>query len=510
MRRAIARLALLIACVVALLTPAVARAHPLGNFTVNRYSRIEPDGTGVRVVYVLDMAEIPAFQEQATIDANRDGRTDDEERARYAAQRAEAIRRELRLEAAGRPLELRTERHTLSFPAGQAGLLTLRLEATYFAELLAGAQAPIELHYRDLNEPNRLGWREIVARPGDGGAELRSASVLALDQTDELRAYPEDLLSSPLDVREARLAFVPGVGTGTASTASRGGPLERPADAYAALASAEELTPSVILFSLVAAMALGALHALSPGHGKAVVAAYLVGARGTARHAMFLGATVTATHTAGVYALGLVTLYLSQYVLPERLYPVLEVVSGLLVIAIGGALFASRLRGALAHRRHRHGHDHDHPHSRAHHDDHEHTHAHGAVRVAEPGLLHRHGGRAHSHLLPGADGGPVSWKSLLALGVSGGLLPCPSALVVLLAAIALHRVAFGLVLIVAFSIGLAAVLVGIGLLLVYCRQLFQRVGGGGGLAPRLVPVASAAVIVAIGVAITAQALPQAM
>jgi ABC-type nickel/cobalt efflux system permease component RcnA len=235
-----------------------------------------------------------------------------------------------------------------------------------------------------------------------------------------------------------------------------------------------------MLMSLAVAMVLGALHALSPGHGKTVVAAYLVGARGTARHALFLGAIVTATHTVGVYALGLVTLALSQYVLPEQLYPVLQVASGLLVVGMGAALLLSRLQGTR------------------------HAHPHG-------GATHSHGGRSHGHP-PGATVGPTaSWRGLLALGVSGGLLPCPSALVVLLTAIALHRVAFGLLLIVAFSMGLAVVLVGIGLLLVYARAFFiQRVRFGEGLAARWLPVASALAIMAMGLAITLQALPQSL
>jgi ABC-type nickel/cobalt efflux system permease component RcnA len=271
--------------------------------------------------------------------------------------------------------------------------------------------------------------------------------------------------------------------------------VDRARGAFAELANAGELTPGFILFALGVAIVLGAAHALQPGHGKTIVAAYLVGARGTARHAVFLGATVTATHTAGVYALGLVTLLLSQYILPERLYPILEAASGVLVIAIGALLLARRLvtatRGRPADHNHAHapGHSHHHDHSAERgHDDH-HDLAHG----------HSHGPQA---------GERVSWKSLLALGVSGGLLPCPEALMVLLITIAAHRVVFGLLLIVAFSTGLAAVLVGFGLLLVYARGLFARVNLSSGLVPRLLPVASALVIVVAGGVITAQALPQ--
>jgi ABC-type nickel/cobalt efflux system permease component RcnA len=280
------------------------------------------------------------------------------------------------------------------------------------------------------------------------------------------------------------------------------------------------------------AIVLGAAHALQPGHGKTVVAAYLVGSRGTAMHALFLGATVTATHTAGVYALGLVTLFLSQYILPERLYPILEVVSGLLVVAIGAWLFGSRLLSALGLRRskahHDHGHDHNHDHDHAHSHDHDHDHdrehshapdgvhahedVHGHAHDNSPhshahdALVHSHGPgqKPHSHVPPQK----VSFKSLLALGVSGGLLPCPEALMVLLITIAAHRVLFGLLLILAFSTGLASVLVGFGLLLVFARGLFGRINLSSGLVPRLLPIASALVIVIAGGVITAQALPQ--
>jgi nickel/cobalt exporter len=288
---------------------------------------------------------------------------------------------------------------------------------------------------------------------------------------------------------------VPGLAPGRAAAPS-GGVVQRVNDAYTALAAARDLSPTVIALSLLVAAALGAVHALSPGHGKTIVAAYLVGSNGTARHAAFLGATVTATHTAGVFALGLVTLSLSELILPERLYPFLEAGSGLLVVGLGAGLFVSRTRAALAGRRAHYHHGHEH-HGHAHAD-----HGHHA-------LDHVHEDAHHGHPHAPPSGG-VSLRSLLALGVSGGLLPCPTALVVLLGAIALGRVAFGVLLVVAFSIGLATVLVGLGLALVYARRLFERVDVGAGPLWRLVPVASALVITLAGVAITAQALPQAL
>ncbi len=545
MKRVIAALALLAAWAV----PGVASAHPLGNFTVNHYARLQPASDRIHVVYVLDMAEIPTFQEKPRYSPDP---------SLYGLERAREIGQNLSLSVDGQPTVLRLDQQAISFPEGAGGLPTLRLEAGYSAEVTAAGTSAVDITFRDDNDPARIGWREIVARPGQPSVEIQRSSVPAEDVTNELRQYPEDLLNSPLNVRSATLTFLPadraesevsasistpvvlpGAQGTTASLSSAGSAttailrpsaddstsesaaaapaddfasaarpsqhaspptatavapglprtgvalLDRARSTFAELAKGAELTPAFIIFAVGVALVLGAAHALQPGHGKTIVAAYLIGSRGTARHAMFLGATVTATHTAGVYALGIVTLFLSQYILPERLYPMLEVVSGVLVVAIGVWLFGQRLLAALglAMHGHRHGNGDAHDHSDEH--DHEHGHAHT--------------------LRPGEA---VSWKSLLALGVSGGLLPCPEALMVLLITIAAHRVLFGLLLIVSFSTGLAAVLVGFGLLLVYARGLFARVNPSSGLASRLLPVGSAVVIVVAGGVITAQALPQ--
>jgi ABC-type nickel/cobalt efflux system permease component RcnA len=224
------------------------------------------------------------------------------------------------------------------------------------------------------------------------------------------------------------------------------------------------------------------------------VGAYLVGSRGTARHAAFLGLTVTITHTAGVFALGLVTLLASEYVVPEKLFPILSLMSGAIVVAIGLSLFVRRLRAALGFTSHLHHHSHD----RGPSDHHE----------GDPNQQHSHGGRVHSHLPPGADGAPITWKSLLALGVSGGILPCPSALVVLLAAISLHRVGYGLLLVLAFSVGLAGVLTAVGLAFVYAGRLLKSTGALSRLS-KVLPIVSALVIACAGFAISYQALSQA-
>jgi ABC-type nickel/cobalt efflux system permease component RcnA len=239
-----------------------------------------------------------------------------------------------------------------------------------------------------------------------------------------------------------------------------------------------------------------------------VVAAYLVGSRGTNRHALFLGLTTTITHTAGVFALGLLTLFASQFILPERLYPWLGVASGVLVVTIGWSLLRARLQHLLQAINHKHHHEHDHEHAHHHHDDHSHPHVHDHDHAHA--YLHPHShshGFGHSHLLPDAGGSPLTWRSLLALGVSGGLIPCPSALVVMLSAIALDRVGFGLLLIVAFSMGLAGVLTCIGLLWVHAGRLFERVPISGRFTTA-VPVLSALFVTVVGLGITLQAMAQ--
>jgi nickel/cobalt transporter (NicO) family protein len=432
------RLAVLIAVAGVLLAPAAAAAHPLGNFTINRFSRVEASGHRLYVRYVLDLAEIPTFQA---------GHIDARAYARRIARNAQLVVNG----RAGRLVPLGT---ALAHPRGAAGLRTTRLEV-----ILAGPTLNdgVSISYQDDNYKDRIGWKEIVIGPK------------AHSTSDELRAYPKNLLQSPLDITSVRTQLAPTNGPDVPPTLSSGKTLEAPdrvADAgFSSLIGRDHLSALVILASLAAAFFWGMAHALSPGHGKTIVAAYLVGQRGTPWHAAALGAIVTATHTIGVFALGLVTLALSAFIVPEQLYPWLNLVSGVLVVAIGATVFRSRFR----HRGHTHNH---------------HSHA--------PG--------------PGPEAGP-SRRSLVAVGITGGLLPCPSALVVLLAAISLHRVAFGMLLIVAFSAGLALSITGIGLVAVYAKQIFKRASFEGRLV-RLLPAASALVILAAGLAMTVRALPK--
>ncbi len=428
----------------ALLAPA-ATAHPLGNFSINHLSTVRISADRVDVRYVLDQAEIPTLQERGLSEAQL-----------LQRKRGEVDRR-LQLTVNGRrtPLEP-AGRPRLSFPAGAGGLRTTRLEL----DLRASVDDPRHVQLYDGTFDGRVGWKAIVAAAGEGTA-VRTSTPSG-DLTDGLRRYPEDLQSSPLDRRDASFRVRPGegalsapTGEGQAVSTSRaeGG------EGFAGLFEDAAAGEGVLVLLLLAAFGWGALHALSPGHGKAMVAAYLVGTRGTARHAVALGATVTVTHTIGVFALGLVTLALSQYVLPEDLYPWLTLVSGLMVVGVGAAVLRSRLRRT-----------HDHHHHHHHHPE------------------------------------QLGWRGIVGMGAAAGLIPCPSALVVLLAAVSQHEVALGLLLIVAFSLGLAGTLTVLGLAVVSARRLIPRRLAAGRVVTAL-PAASALLIVAVGCVLTAKAVP---
>ncbi len=484
-----------------LVSPAPAHAHPLGNFTVNHFARLEVSPARIRVHYVVDMAEIPTYQEVQTLDVDGDGQPAQAELEAYAARTAHEYANELTLtiDNAAVPLKLDTQR--ISLLPGAGGLPTLRLECDYEGALAAGANPAQHVRFADTNHQGRIGWHEVVVTAA-AGAQVYDSTAYGTGLSNELRDYPNDRLAAPLDERTAAWTFTTGALPAHARPllARDGRKVEPPArDRLAELISVKELTLGGALLGLLLAAVLGGFHAMSPGHGKTVVAAYLIGSRGTAKHAAFLGLTVTLTHTAGVFALGLITLFAAQYIVPERLYPILSFVSGAIVVVIGLSLFARRLGAALGFVEHEHGHDH----AQAEHAQLDHTHDDATA------LTHTHGGAEHSHLPPGTDGRRVTWRSLLALGISGGLLPCPSALVVLLSAISLHRVGYGMLLVVAFSFGLATALTSIGLLFVYARRWIDRpLQAAAGLV-RVLPALSAFVISCAGLFICYEAVGQA-
>lgn len=478
--------------------PVPAFAHPLGNFTINHYIRIEPSPSKLHLVYIIDMAEIPAHTERSRIDTDGDAVLSSAELDAYVGEAAQRLADGLEVNVNGRRHPLTPQESRVTFPAGQAGLPTLRLVVDLVSPLPEQGKVTINLHNH--NYTDRLGWREMVVRPA-AGTKLLGANIPQQDTSQELTAYPQEMLALPLDIREASLTI--------ALTALPAAPQRRTArdlasvliparaatgravDPFADLIAAPDLQPWAIVLAMAAALGWGALHALSPGHGKTIVAAYLVGSRATMRHAALLGITTTLTHTAGVFLLGFVILALSRFVLTEQFYPWLNTVSGLLVAVIGLTLIRERLR--------EHGtHSHAHPHG------HDNTHAHGANH---PHHHHDHGGHSHAQALPGVGDQAVSWRSLVMLGISGGLLPCPSALVLMLGAVSLNRIGFGLLLIGMFSLGLAGVLTAIGIAMVHASRWVRRLPESGRVLT-FAPIASAGFITVAGLAIMAQALAQ--
>jgi len=489
------------AALVLLAAPA-AQAHPLGNFTVNTASSLVVRSDGVRVELVVDAAEIPTLQAFPQL---RQGAVSAADQSAYRATRCAALRQQVHVAVGGRAAALAVTSTALSFPLGAAGLHTSRLTC----QLSTSGQVPTlgrQVDYRSAVFADRVGWHEVVAA-GDG-VRLTSSTVPSTSVSDLLRHYPADLLSSPLAQETARFTVAAGadVPTATSGPAAPGSDLPlgagRLAGVFTGLVATEHLTFGFGVFAVALALLLGGLHAFAPGHGKTVMAAYLVGRNGTLRQALVIGCSVTVTHTVGVLALGIL-LSATVVAAPERVYPWLGLVSGLLLTAVGVSLLR-RGPQAFGHEHshepgHEHGHSHQpghtHPHDEGPHDGH---HTHGAdadalasvpaasssagVLAAAPAL----GGEAalaHAALHHHAGQPATNRRSLLAVGFIGGLVPSPSALVVLLGGIALGRAWFGVLLVVAYGAGMAMALVGTGLALVRLRGRMERRLAAGSATP---------------------------
>ncbi len=480
-------------------------AHPMGNFSVNHYSKISLESDGIRISYIIDLAEIPTYQELQQGNVTAD--VADPAVTRFVGQRGAELGRGLSLLVEGKRLPLRLVSSQVIFPPGAGGLPTMKMGFVYRAAYPPDHKSG-SLQYADDNFPGHAGWKEIVA-VASPAASFISSSVPQTDRSAGLTNYPTDLLNSPpqqlsaaiqfhypiAQVRPAARALKPpssptkrevAASPMIAAPAAVAEPLHleanqqaTPRSAFTELITTRRLSLWFLFTAAFIAFGLGALHALEPGHGKTIVAAYLVGSRGTARHALLLGLIVTVSHTAGVFALGAITLYASRSIVPEQLYPWLGVFSGLTIAGLGGYMFLRRWSGL----------DLDHSHS--------------------AGQIHGHWFSSSKRLAatpePDEPAKPISLYQLFALGITGGIIPCPAALVVLLSAFALHRIGLGFFLIIAFSLGLAAVLIGFGMLMVYGRRFLGRLRSNGPLTTRWLPVASAAFMTVLGAGIAVRA-----
>jgi ABC-type nickel/cobalt efflux system permease component RcnA len=515
-------------------------AHPMGNFSINHYSKIRIGQGSIEIRYLIDMAEIPTFQETRQFSIAPS--PNDPGVSRYLDRQDQILKEGISLESDGQAVRLDTVSRQVEFAEGAGGLPTMKVGFLFRGKLDA-AGGVHKLSYFDNNFPGRAGWKEIVVL-GDGVAILES-SAPGSDRSQELTHYSSDVLnsppqqtsalvgyrSSPLKGEKGVLAEVTGSSAGrpvphrtnTAHPAAAFQKQRRPFEAVAVSGVKEarsspaggvwpavsplsapqarntprsrftelisthgKLTFWALLSAALIAAGLGALHALEPGHGKTVVAAYLAGSRGTARHAVLLGIVVTAAHTAGVYLLGAATLYASRYIVPEQLYPWLGAISGLSVAGLGIFIFLRQWTGETG----------------------EHSHA--------PGERHSHWLLSiFKQAAPNAVAPTkpiervLSLRELCLMGISGGIVPCPAALVVLLSAFSLHRIGFGLFLITAFSVGLAAVLVVVGLTMVYAKRVVSSRVRAANAANRYLRALSSALMVALGVGITASAIASA-
>ena len=462
-------------------TTAPVSAHPLGNFTVNRAIAIRV-GSEIEVTAILDLAEIPAYEIIRELDADGDDAVAAEEGREYAAETCaqwrEAI--EISLDGASTALGDRADPPTLTFPAGAGGLPTLRLECR-FAVDGAAIDETHALKLTDRTTDVRAGWREVTATAADGSV-LEASDVPAISPSALLTAYPDDGLETPPDVRTASLSIRLAAGSTPAgpSPAIPGAATRGTADDPLAALIGGSLSPGLVLLAVAMSVGLGAAHALSPGHGKTLVAAYVLGAGGSAKSALQIGVWVAIAHTAGVFVLGTVTLVASRYLLPERLIDWLSLISGVIVTGLGLLLL-----WRLARRRRVTDHSHSHPHGHPH-------------------------GHAHSHDHDEPPTGQLTWRGAVALGFAGGAVPSASALIVLLVALAADRLAFGVLLIVCFGIGMAAVLGGLALAVARVRSLASDRSRWPmrALTKRLArvgPVVAGLVVLATGLAFTAAA-----
>ncbi|MEP7059950.1 MAG: hypothetical protein ABI828_04400 [Actinomycetota bacterium] len=470
--------------------PATAFAHPLGNYTINTGAGLHFQPGTVRVEYVVDMAEIPVAQLATNIDTDHDGVLSEAEGTAWARSFAPSLLPAISLSVNRTPVTLQVGAISMEFRPGQAGLPTARVLAQFTGSTNATGGS---FTFTDGNYADRAtGWREVTA-VGESGFVLDGATVPVTSPSDHLLAYPKDLLSSPQHVTTATGTLAPGAGMSPATPLTA---RSRPGEAT----NVRPLTDSgtfaglvlrhgfgLVFLAFLLAVVLGAWHAMLPGHGKTLMAAYMVGSDAKVRQAVAVGGAVAIMHTASVVGLGLLVLGLEQTFRPEALYPWLGLVSGLTALALGAYLLISRLSAWSATRRRDAGATHEHDHD---HDD-----------ASE----HTHGGVPHSHAIPA--GVPLtSRKGLLALALAGGIVPAPSALLVLLSAISANRTMYGLALIAAFSLGLAAALILMGLGAITAREaVARRLSSTVG---RLVPVVSAAAIVGVGLFFTVRSIGQ--
>ena len=453
------------------LTLVSAMAHPFGSKLYGHKTEVWLSADQVEVAYLLEIPTPVLLSELRGFMADIDAPTQADQDRHTAAILTE-LQGGLRLLVDGEPIPWVVDES--ESPSGVGDTRFIAYHVRLRAHLPEGATS-LNLINSNWPDERALFATDVLVGPG---VVLDASSQIDVNDDGHITYNRAGAWRGEEDERELRLSFrlrselTRGLASSFRTVVSSSS--DGFEDAASVLSTAEpdvlpslvkgELTPKAIVVALILALFLGAAHAFSPGHGKALVAAYLLGERKTVRHAIILGGIVTLTHTVSVFLLGGLALMLSHVMAPETLLPWMELASGILVLFVGLQL----LRKRLAHRvGHHHGHTHDHHHGHDHSHDHSHDH---------PSHSHDHSLGEDQHAAAHADeiaaaGTP---KDLIALGVSGGIVPCPSALVLLLTAISFHRIAFGLILVTVFSIGLAAVVSAVGVMVVLLGDRIKR------------------------------------
>jgi nickel/cobalt transporter (NicO) family protein len=496
------RLAPLAAVAALVALPLVALAHPLGNFTVNVYAGLRISTTDVRIDTVVDKAEIPTFQERLSLDADGDGDLSDAEIDAAREPECQALIPSLSFEAAGIAVPLQLVAAGLSFPPGAGGLSTLRLVCEFVAPLPSSLAGAAVMTFTNRVEVERLGWREITLA-GDGTTVMSTGDAIPAESvSNRLTSYPAALLTRPFSQNVATFTVAPGgpalppltvpdaqpiAGLATPSPPASAAPAPSAAvpggtaGDLPSIFSEVNLSPAIVLAALATAVGLGAFHALTPGHGKTLMAAYLVGARGTAAQAAALGLSIAVAHTIGVLALAIFVIAARAALPPDLVARRLPMIAALTIVAFGAWMLLSEVRRRRA-------------------PAPDHSHAEGIATGT-----HSHGGAAHSHA---ASASAITWRALFALGLAGGIVPSASALLILLGTIVVGHAAFGVVLVVAFGVGMALVMSAVGLSMIYARGRLDRLPSSWRLArlSRDAPLVAGIVVLVLGLWLTAQAV----
>jgi len=549
------RLLFTVPLIAVLLLTVAANAHPLDETGIGHWTDVRISSDTVAIGWTLSYSPLAAFVELKIADINGDGELDGQELTDLAYDTFERQTGSYSAFIDGQQLPLRLIAASISPELRQIAPQFFQIKL----ELAPAVDEPLDLRRRtisidDQSYANRLSWARITWSVTDELADEGYSTLPDRVPAADVLPPPEDALANfayagKPGAQRTGHAEVRAVAETTPLAAAGSVPAARSAKESEQLVAflKQRLSPWVALLALGTALALGGLHALSPGHGKTIVAAYLIGTKGRIRDAVTLGAVTTLTHVSSVLLIGVFALGATKFFVPEKIVPWLTVLSGLLVVGIGIKLLLERIAGSDGH-----GHTHSHHHGRGHSHGHIHFHgpglADGQVHAPKrPAFTARNRVKLHEsagapsastrRILPAAvalrsrqqpaagvhrpphsgneystqqqSAGRPGLRELISLGISGGVVPCPSALVVLLTAVALNRILFGLALIFAFSLGLAAVLIGLGIAVV---TVTKRVVGSNSRQPkwqRPLGIFSACAVTVLGLALAVSGLVQA-